>query len=175
MPSTQSSTGNLVAISGLPGSGKSDLADALRQALAAPVVAMDTHYRPTTPGGEVDFSDPASLDLDAVLKQIGRHWDDGARLVIAEGIFALTFEAVRSRACLMVWLEIPMDIGLARKLLRKLEAGADITPSIRGYLARGRDGYLRHVLPTHHRANLVLNGTRPVDDLVTEIAEKVPR
>lgn len=132
---------------------------------------MDSHYRQDA----VDFSDPATLDLDAVLQQIERHWADGAPVVIAEGIFALTLDAVRSRACLSVWLEVPLDIGLARKLLRKLDAGADIKPSIRGYLDRGRAGYLRHVLPGRDHADLRLDGTDPVEQLLTAVLDKIPR
>ncbi|GLY78020.1 uridine kinase family protein [Actinoallomurus iriomotensis] len=170
-----SSAQRLVAISGLPGSGKSVLAEALGRTLAVPVVGMDAYYRPAPPGGWVDFSDPANLDVDVVLEQIDRHRAAGTELVIAEGIFALTLDAVRSKADLKVWLEIPMDIGLARKMLRKLEAGADIAPSIRGYLERGRAGYLDHVLPGRDHADLCLEGTRTVDDLVTEMAGRVLR
>jgi uridine kinase len=166
-----SSTRQLLAISGLPGSGKSMLACALGHKLASPVVAMDTHYRPAA----VDFSDPASLDLDDVLSEIEGHWADGAATVIVEGIFALTLNALRSKACLTVWLEVPLDIGLARKLLRKLDSGADIAPSIRGYLARGRDGYLRHVLPSRDHADLRLDATQLVEDLVAPVMDKVPR
>jgi uridine kinase len=155
----------LLAISGMPGSGKSMLACALGHTLAAPVVAIDTHYRP----GATDFHDPASLDLHGVLSHIEGHWAGGAAVVIVESIFALTLDALRARACLTIWLDVPLDIALARKLLRKLDSGADIAPSIHGYLAQGRDGYLKNVLPGRDHADLCLDATQPVDDLTGHV------
>lgn len=167
------SGGRLVTISGLPGSGKSDLASALGDMLDAPVVVMDTCYLPAPLGGGVDFSDPANLDVDAVVRQIHHHWETGSKSVIVEGIFALAFEELRTLASVSVWLDIPLDIGLARKLLRKLDAGADVAPSIRGYLERGRAGYLRHVLPGRESATVCVDATQPVDDLVKEVADAI--
>ncbi|SDH09441.1 uridine kinase [Sinosporangium album] len=164
----------IVAIAGIPGSGKSTVATRVGADLEAPVIAMDTHYHPPAmPGAGVDFSDPDTMDVAAVLGEIDRHTAGGAPLVVVEGIFALTLPEVRSRAGLAVWMDVPWDIGLARKLLRKLAEGADVEASIRGYLERGRSGYERHVEVAAATADLCLDGQQPAEATAAAIRETI--
>ncbi|MDP9850447.1 uridine kinase family protein [Streptosporangium lutulentum] len=166
----------MLAISGIPGAGKTEIARRLSEDLNAPVVQMDHYYRPAaSPGAGVDFSDPRTLDVTAVCAAIDQHRAAGAQIVIVEGIFALTLDEIRSQAFSTVWVDVPFDVGLARKLMRKLAEGADIGPSIRGYLERGRAGYLRHVLPAAESADLRIDGTQPLDALIGPLIAQLRR
>ncbi|MBG0818645.1 uridine kinase [Planomonospora sp. ID82291] len=166
----------LLVVAGLPGSGKTTIAWRLADRLDVPVVEMDHHYLPAPTGGtSVDFSDPRSLDVDAILQTIERHRLTGAKTIIIEGIFALSLEVIHRRASLTVWVEAPPDVALARKLLRKLQEGTDVQPSIHGYLEHARTNYLRHVLPAAQTADVHLDGTQPLETLVGSLLEKLPR
>jgi uridine kinase len=160
----------VLAIAGAAGSGKSTLA----AALDAPIVSLDDCYhtdpghapslpRYDGPGRVVNLSDPASIDVALV-----RHRLDACRdadLVIVEGIFALTLDAVRAAARWTVFVDTPADISIARKTLRKIGEGRDAGLVLRGYLEHGHAAYVRHIAPARHHADLVLDGTRPTTEL----------
>lgn len=170
----------VLAIAGAAGSGKSTLADAL----GAPVVRLDDCYhtdpslapsvaRYDGPGRVVDFSDPAAIDLARV-----RHRIDacrGADLVVVEGTFALTIDAVRAAARWTVFLDTPPDVSIARKTLRRIGEGRDPGLVLRGYLERGRAAYVRHIAPARDQAGLILDGTRPTAALCDAVCRHITR
>ncbi|MFD9868127.1 uridine kinase [Streptomyces niveus] len=170
----------LLALAGGAGSGKSTLAVALAAARPATAVVHldacfhhDTSRAPCVPaiggkGVRVDFSDPASIDRARVEETIGAALVTG-RLVVVEGTFALTLPYVRDRARWTAYVDVPADIRLARKTLRKLRAGEDPGAGLLGYLAHGRAAHERHVEPMARCARLLLDGTAPVPRLVGEL------
>jgi uridine kinase len=85
------------------------------------------------------------------------------------GIFALTLACVTDRARWRVYVDVPADLRLARKALRKIHEGRDPRHVLRGYLEKGRAAHDRHVAPTREHANLVLDGTEPVPDLIKQL------
>lgn len=126
----------VLAVAGGTASGKSTLAEALARHHPETVglVHLDDFYVPAHDPGRgvrtlsatgaetLDWNHPGSIDEDAVATAIdaaatgGRH-----RLVVVEGLFALTLRAVAERATWRVYVDTPDDIRLARKILRKIE------------------------------------------------------
>ncbi|MFF3863260.1 uridine kinase [Streptomyces sp. NPDC002209] len=108
----------------------------------------------------VDKGDPLSVrwdDVAAAVEEARRR----AGLVVVEGIFALA-EAMPELAQTRVFLDTPADLCLARKLLRKVrDENEPADEVVLNYLEHGRDTYLRHILPTMRRADLVLDGILP--------------
>lgn len=170
----------LLALAGGAGSGKSTLAIALAAARPATAVVHldacfhhDTARAPCVPvidgkGTTVDFGDPAAIDRVRVEEAIAAAVSL-SQLVVVEGTFALTLPYVRDRARWTAYLDVPADVRLARKTLRKLRAGQDPGVGLLGYLAHGRTAHERHVAPTARFARLLLDGTAPVAHLVGEI------
>ncbi|WP_327002000.1 hypothetical protein OHA72_43805 [Dactylosporangium sp. NBC_01737] len=172
----------VLAIAGAAGSGKSTLADAVAAALGAPVVRLDDCYhtdpglapsvaRYDGPGRVVNFSDPASIDLAKVRHHLEAQ--PGPALVIVEGIFALTLDAVRSAARWTVFVDTPPDVSIARKTLRKIGEGRDPCLVLRGYLEHGHAAYARHIAPARAHAGLVVDGLRPPAELSAEVCRYV--
>ncbi|RCV52958.1 uridine kinase family protein [Marinitenerispora sediminis] len=169
----------LLALAGGAGSGTSTIGRALAERMpGTAVVHLDDCYHtdirlaPTVPafdgGGRiVDASDPRSLDPARITAAIGRH--AAARLIVVEGVFALALEQVRLRAGWRAYVEAPADIRLARAALRKIEAGRNARHVLRGYLERGRTAHERHVAPSRAHADIVLDGTCPVPELVERL------
>ncbi|MFC4030317.1 uridine kinase [Streptomyces polygonati] len=165
----------VLAVAGGTASGKSTLADAL--ALHHPesvgLIHLDDFYVPahdpvrgvrtlSATGAEtLDWNHPGSIDEAAVAAAVdamacgGRH-----RLVVVEGLFALTLPVVTARATWRIYVDTPDDIRLARKILRKIEVQRqDPALSLRNYLLNGRERHAAHVAPSRSRADLVVDGT----------------
>jgi uridine kinase len=169
----------LLALAGGAGSGKSSIARELAaQVPGIGLVHLDDCYHrdpdlaPSVPafdgsGRIVNFSDPASIDPVRVEVAIARH--AGAKVIVVEGIFALALTKIRERARWSAYVDAPADIRLARRTLRKIHEGREPRYVLRGYLEQGRQAHERHVAPTHPQADLVLDGTEPVLDLVKQL------
>ena len=73
---------------------------------------------------------------------------------------------------LMVFLDTPLDIAMARRLLRD---GFENTPEshLRGYLEWTRSLFLRHIEQVSATADLVLDGTLPPHVLVKLIINEI--
>jgi uridine kinase len=178
---TSRPTAPVLLIAGGAGSGKTHLARALAQnAPGTQLIHLDLCYhtdpdlapsvpRFDGPGRVVDFSDPAALD--PVRIKAAMDAASAARntpLIIVEGVFALTLPELEHQAAWTVFVDAPADIRLVRKALRKLDEGKDPITTLRGY-ERNRAAYERYVHPTRERAQLVLDGTLPVDDLLAQL------
>lgn len=175
----------VLAVAGGTASGKSTLADAL--ALHHPetvgLIHLDDFYVPahdpvrgvrtlSASGTEtLDWNHPASIDETAVSAAVdalagsGRH-----RLVVVEGLFALTLPAVAARATWRVYVDTPDDIRLARKILRKIEVQRqDPRLSLLNYLQSGRERHAAHVAPSRSLADLVVDGTADEYAMITAV------
>jgi uridine kinase len=175
----------VLAVAGGTASGKSTLAEAL--ALHHPdtvgLIHLDDFYVPahdplrgvrtlSATGAEtLDWNHPGSIDETAVTAAIdaaagsGRH-----RLVVVEGLFALTLPVVAARAAWRVYVDTPDDIRLARKILRKIEVQRqDPALSLRNYLLTGRERHAAHVAPSRSLADLVVDGTADEYAMIAEV------
>jgi uridine kinase len=165
----------VLAVAGGTASGKSTLAEALARHHPETVglLHLDDFYVPahdplrgvrtvSATGAEIlDWNHPGSIDEAAVSTAVDAMASGGRyRLVVVEGLFALTLPAVAVRATWRVYVDTPDDIRLARKLLRKIELlGQDPRVSLLNYLASGRERHSTHVAPSRARADLVVDGT----------------
>jgi len=173
----------VLALAGGAGSGKTTIARRLAAMIpGSAVVHLDLCYHrdpaaaPTVPafdgsGPIVDFGDLRSIDMRRVETEIARH--HRATFVIVEGIFALALPGIRALAHHSAYVDAPADIRLARKALRKIEEGKDPRITLRGHLERGHTAHELHVAPTRELADLVLDGTRPLDTLASSLLDLV--
>jgi uridine kinase len=171
-----------MAVAGGTASGKSTLAEAL--ALHHPgtiaLVHLDHFYVPahdkvrgvwtvSAYGHPVlDWNHPGSIDEVAVSDAVdAAAVHPGVRLVVVEGLFALTLPSVVARARWRVYVDAPDDVRLARKILRKIEVQRqDPRLSLLNYLTSGRQRHAEHVAPSRDRADLVVDGTADESEMV---------
>ncbi|MEU1465272.1 hypothetical protein ABZ467_32310 [Streptomyces sp. NPDC005727] len=175
----------VLAIAGGTASGKSTLAKALtlHRPTAVALIHLDDFYVPahdphhgvrtlSATGAEtLDWNHPGSIDEDAAAAALEAAATSGQhRIVVVEGLFALTLPKIAAQATWRIYVHAPDDIRLARKLMRKIETQRqDPLVSLRNYLLSGRDRHAQHVAPSRHRADLVLDGTTPTTDLLTAV------
>jgi uridine kinase len=174
-----------MAVAGGTASGKSTLAQALSlqcpQSVA--LIHLDDYYEPahdplrgvwtvSADGHAVlDWNHPGSIDETALTHAIDAALlRPGVRLVVAEGLFALSLPCVVRRAAWRVYVDTPDDIRLARKILRKIETQhQDPRLSLRNYLQTGRDRHTAHVAPTRAAADLIIDGTTSEADMLAAV------
>lgn len=112
-----------------------------------------------------------------------------ARYVVLEEPFGRARRELRDAIDVVAVLELPLAVALARRVRRQLagvsaaaaeEARAGALRGLDGYLAwyldgRGWEAYAAGQRAALVRADLVLDGTRPVDDLAAEVVRRVAR
>ena len=169
----------VLALAGGAGAGKTTLARALvAQVPGTRILHLDDCYHtdprrgPTVPrfdgnGRVLDRSDPRSIDPDRATAALGEYATADPPLIIVEGMFALTLPYLRDHIRWRAYLDIPADVRLARKLLRKIDEGSNPGHFLRGYLERAREAHERHVAPARAEADLVLHVSQPTGQQVT--------
>jgi uridine kinase len=79
------------------------------------------------------------------------------KVLILEGILLFSEEKLRNLIDLRVFMEVPLDICLIRRLERDVhERGRSMESVLAQYQATVRDGYLEHILPSRSYADLLV-------------------
>ncbi|KAA6223853.1 hypothetical protein CP973_19730 [Streptomyces albofaciens JCM 4342] len=172
----------LLTLTGGSGAGKTTLAAEL--AVTTPcdsvrVLHADDYYFRTPDRGvwfldengvpHLDFGDPRSLDMGRLAL------DTDAALaahsvVILDGLFACRLVPQAACARFHVFVDVPADLRLVRKIQRKcLRDGFPLDVLLRNYLRHRRDAHDRHVEPARHACDLELDGTLPTGTLARQI------
>ena len=162
------------------------------------VVALDAYYRdlahldPAVRAAH-DFDRPDAIDRDLLVEQFGalaaggsveipiyRFTDhtraaNGRRVgpadcVVVEGLFALYWIEVRRLLRWKLFVDAADTVCLARRLERDVqERGRDPRSVRHQYESTVRPMYRRYVEPTRRFADLVLDGSQSVDELVDDV------
>ena len=95
-----------------------------------------------------------------------------ASLVLVEGTLVLWNPALRSLADLKIFVDVSPDIRFIRRLQRDIrERGFTVESSISQYLESVRPMHEEFVEPTKTVADLLVDGTRPLTEIVNQIRE----
>jgi uridine kinase len=170
--------------------------------LEAPVVGLDAYYRdladmPLDARALANFDTPDSLDETLLTRQIqllaqGRTVDlpvydftrhvrsdavqriQPSRCLIVEGLFTLHWEAVRNALRLKIFVEAEDSVCLARRIERDVrERGRTRESVLQQYEATVRPMAEAYVLPCRQHADLVLDGTSPIESSVTAVLSRI--
>jgi len=173
----------VIGISGGSGSGKTALADALRDALLPRVsvcLSQDRYYRSLVGDPAYhNFDHPDSLDWELFAAQLERlrggqtvevpdycfvtHRRVGctpmsaAEALILEGTLILSRPEIGNQLDLAVYIDIEPDIRVLRRLVRDVkERGRTVDSVVGQYLGSVRPMHAQFVAPSRDRADLVL-------------------
>jgi len=121
--------------------------------VAVPSYAFDTHRRLPRPQWTVLPARP---------------------VVVVEGILVLAHEGLRERMHHRVFVHAPHDVRLVRRIRRdRAERGRGVDDILEQYMATVRPMHERYVEPSRGHAHHVLDGTRPVGELVEKLVSLV--
>ncbi len=161
----------LVTLTGGAGAGKTTLAGALAaSASGAPALVLhgDDYYFTTPERGvwaadgagvpRLDVGDPRSVDVERLGRDAAAAFTE-ADVVVVEGLFARHLDPPVACPRLDVFVDLPADLRLARKIQRKcLGEGFPLDVLLRNYLDHRRDAHERHVEPLRHDCDIVVDG-----------------
>lgn len=188
----------IAVIAGGSASGKSTVSRALADQLGerCALLLHDRYYRPPDPAldpSRVNYDHPDSLETELLVAHVealrrgesvavprydfARHAREPAtdpvhptEIILVEGILVLAVAELRAVADLTVFVDAPSDIRLARRLLRDVSTrGRDPIGVVGQYLATVRPMHEQFVEPSREHADLILDGTAPVDTLVGQV------
>jgi uridine kinase len=111
------------------------------------------------------------------------HMVHPADYIILEEPFGRSRRELASLIDLTVYIDVPPDVALARRITREIAAQqngaeqlvAEIEGQLRAFLAIGRDAYLAAARAANKSADIVLDGMLPVNELAAAIVEEVRR
>lgn len=178
-----------VGIAGGTGAGKTTLARLLVEALGeVTVLDLDSYYldrselSPEVRDG-LNFDEPGAFDVSLLVAHL-RQLRDGhavekprysfehhtrtgtealspAPIVVVEGLFALWWEELRGAFDLKIYLDVPQDVRMARRIARDIEFRGRTAESVRRqYEDTVRPMHESYVAPTRAHADLVLVNDR---------------
>jgi uridine kinase len=195
----------MLAVAGASGSGKTTLADELARTLGGIHFSLDSYYRdlgaiPCEERKKANFDDPAMINTALLAKHVaelaaGRAvqrpvYDFAAytcvpgvtervepgEAVVVEGLFALNYPELRPYYQLSVFVDTPDDVCYARRMKRDVEERGRDPESIRKqYDETVRPCGLAFVRPLAEIADLVLDGTDPLDFKVEQVVRTLRR
>ncbi len=163
-------------------------------------LSFDSYYRPLghLPISErqrVNFDHPDSLDVDLFCGHLSRlkggeaveeprysferhdrleqtRRVEPAELIIVDGILLLADPQVRDQLDYIVFVDVPEDVRLYRRLARDQAERGRSEESVRRQFAETvapmHDAFVQ---PGKDHADLVLDGTRPAEELVLQLAD----
>lgn len=191
----------VVAIAGGTASGKSTLCRGLAEHLGdrANVLLHDRYYRtvPAELAETWNYDEPSSLETDLMVRHVDalrrgqpvevpcydfavhgrlerRERLEPREFLLVEGILVLTDPALRERFDVSVFVHVPADIRLARRLLRDMsERGREPRGIIARYQSTVRPMHEAWVEPSRVHADHVFDGTRAPAELLADLLSRL--
>lgn len=176
----------VIAIAAPIGGGKSALAAALREALpGSAALHFDDHETATRqPAAQLaewlaSGADFSRLEAPGLAERLAALQAIGASCVVFEMPLGRAWPATATAIDLLVWIDVPLDIALARRMLDVLgHPGPDATGWLREYLPVYIDT-LHGVLQAQARvvrpqADLVLDGQQAIPAMVAQVLAALP-
>jgi uridine kinase len=193
----------LIGIAGCSGSGKTTLAHELAHQLEATLFPLDLYYRdlshfPLDTRDKRNFDHPDSLESElfvAHIRDLARGltiqrpiYDfathsrvpdafeavSPARFVLVEGILALHYPELHPLFDFSVYVDAPNEICLKRRIYRDMrERGRTKASVVAQFEATARPMADLYVVPSQHRASMVVAGTENLDWSIEQILREL--
>lgn len=195
----------LIGICGGTGSGKTTLAQALRECLGeekCALMSQDDYYHDLAhlsaeERDQRNFDHPSAVDFDLLAEHLGRlaagspieaprydfhtHCRVPSRqsvppreVVIIEGILLFADMRIRRQLGLRVYLDVPADVRLARRMLRDVrERGRDVESVVEQYLGVVKPMHETFVEPWSSSADVVFADGEGVEQMVRRLEERI--
>ena len=176
----------VISISGNAGSGKTTVAHALINRLSnAAMVAFDDYPSDLLGQDYCQWSENGAnanaWNLECIEKDLNGLLQKSYDYIILDYPFGYAHQSIAKYIDFAVWIDTPLDISLARRVLRDITQRSETRRPLKGtiaeqvttylnfYLSRHRDTYFRHTETVRPMADFVVDGTMPSEIVMLEI------
>lgn len=172
----------IIGIAGGSASGKTTLSQILEKRLSAlktAIISSDDYGSAITPkmisprsGIEYDdYNHPDSVDENAMLNQIDYLTDSKTDIIIIDSLFSLYYEKTRDRLNLKVFIDLPSDERIIRRLKRNMQWGLSFDEISTYFFDSVKYRHEEFVEPSKIYADYIINGNELNEgaDMLTEI------
>ncbi|MDR1328326.1 MAG: adenylyl-sulfate kinase [Oscillospiraceae bacterium] len=180
----------VISISGISGSGKTTVAEALKNQLTN----ADIIYFDSFPGDllGVDYCEWSESGADCndwklapIVEEVERYISKPLDYIILDYPFGKAHRDVRGYLDFSVWIDTPLDVSLARRILRDFTRRSETRRKLNRnpaeeassyldfYLVRHRATYLRHIETIKPFTDLTADGTKPPEEIADKIIARI--
>jgi len=175
----------VVAIASVSGGGKTTITKQLQTALPHAEALYFDDYDYDAASGIDDVcmwvENGADYDLwnlqrlvDQITTLLANN-DRSLDFILLDYSFAYQQKQLRPFLDYAIFVDTPLDLALARRLLRdfSLEQVDAIRENLRGYLLRGRSAYLHMLTTIKPDSDFIVDGSLPIESIVEIIVKKL--
>ncbi|MHA7749410.1 MULTISPECIES: nucleoside/nucleotide kinase family protein [Paenibacillus] len=115
-------------------------------------------------------------NLSPLIKDIQEYLkNESLEYILLDYPFAYLNDAISGYIDLTVFIDTPLDIAMARRILRDQSENLvyDLNSDLNNYLVRGRDAYLEMQKNVKPNSDIEINGLLPVDLIVDQLIKEL--
>jgi len=168
----------VVVVSGVTGSGKTTLINALHKKLDSIVISFDDYNidaLPSAPPIDTPVKDAVNQydisDLMTDFKKVNNHYP----FILIDFPFGYKNKTLAPFIDKVIYVKTPLDICLARQVIRDYQdkSTGEIMEWLKTYLDFARPIFVDHEQFVSDDADLVIDGTLPLDDKLNLILKSI--
>lgn len=170
----------VIAISAVSGGGKTTVTKALKKELGnCNVLHFDNYELPGSPSdickwidGGADYNEwklgPFIADVQSLLIK-------SLHYIVLDYPFAYLNEEMRKYIDLTIYIDTPLDIAMARRLIRDFSICSieDVREDMNIYLNHGRAAYVEMIQSVKPNSDIVVDGTLSVKEIVERVLSSI--
>lgn len=167
----------IISIAAVSGGGKTAISKELHQLLQQSKVIYFDDYQLEGPEDIIDWVDRGAnyeeWDITPLIQDIEKLATESLHYIILDYPFARMHSKLRSSIDLAVFIDTPLDIALARRIIRdyQQDSKVELFKEMDLYVNYGRKGYLEMLTSIKPNSDLVVDGTLTVQDILINITE----
>jgi len=169
----------VISIAAVSGGGKTTITSYLKGQLQNSKTISFDDYDFDGPDNIIEWIDngcnPDEWDLSPLIRDIKKLVNEPLDYIILDFPFAYLHTKTREFIDFAVFIDTPLDIAMARRIMRDFKNGSaeDIKLDLENYILRGRRGYLDMLNTTKPNSDLIVDGTLSKSEIASIIVRGI--
>jgi uridine kinase len=172
----------ILAVNAISGGGKTTIVKELQRKLPKSKALFFDDRNYDSDSGIEDIckwieegADVNKFNLDLLAEDIEKLIKENLNYIIMDYPFGYRHKTISKYLDFSIFIDTPLDIALARRIIRDYSTTSiqNVFDDMRQYLIQGRKAYLYGLDETKEKADYVIDGSKSLDGIVSEIMEKL--